>query len=194
MEKKRPIGLIVAVVVGVALGLLGLLGGCTSIASLMTQDSLVEMQAQLGRGDPALAAQAEVTRRMIEVQAGFRVWMFLGEGANFLVSALLLVGAGLLAALKRSGGRLLIVVAAVAILVDGYRTALGVYVSWRSTSVMAEAFAAHAPAGGAAVAGFTQGATTVGLIIAVLWFAAKLVAYAAQIWAARDAEAKGLLG
>lgn len=196
MNKQRPVLLIVAVVLAIALGGLGVIAGCMGVFSGALQGSMLEMQSQLAQGNPAMEAQLAPQRAMIEAQAAFQIPMLVGAFFNLIASLLLIVGAGLLAGLKRSGGMILIGAAVMCLLVDLYNGALGMYMQAQMQDAMQAAVAqmGQMPGQDPAMLGAAMNAgSTIGVVMAVVMIAIKMVVYAVDVWAARDASVQNLL-
>lgn len=196
MNKQRPVLLIVAVVLAIALGGLGVIAGCMGVFSGALQGSMMEMQQQLAQGNPAMQAQLEPQRAMFEAQAAFQIPMLVGAFFNVIASLLLIVGAALLAGLKRSGAMILIGAAVMCVLVDLYNGALGMYMQAQMQDAMQAAVAqmGQMPGQDPAILGAAMNAgSTIGVLMAVVMLAIKLVVYAVDVWAARDANVQNLL-
>ncbi|MFN7697818.1 MAG: hypothetical protein ACK6CU_28605 [Deltaproteobacteria bacterium] len=187
MNQQRPILVIVAVVLAISLGGLGLVTGCLGVFSAAVQSSVIEMQQGLAEGNPALQAQQQA---LLEAQAAYRIPMALGGLFNFVASLVLIVGAGLLAGLKRSGAMLLLGAAVLCALSDLYNTALATLAVIEATVAQIGQMPGQDPAvlGAAMSAG-----STIGVVMALFMLTLKLVVYALCVWAARDAKVQELL-
>ncbi len=196
MDKKRPVILIVAVVLGIILGGLGVLAGCMGVFSTAMQGSMMEMQEQMAQGNPALQAQLGPQRAIIEAQAAFQIPMMVGQFLNVIASLLLIVGAAMLGALKRSGAMLVIGAAVACLIVDLYNGALGLYMSVQMQAAIEASMAqmGSMPGQDPAVFGAIMNASsTIGIVMAVFMIVVKMVVYAIDIWAARDADVQASL-
>jgi len=196
MEKKRPTLLIVAVVLAIVLGVFGLIAGCMGVFSAAIQSSMMGLQEQLAASDPALQAQLGPQRAMLEAQAAYQMPMMIGAFLNVIASILLIVGASLLAALKKSGVMVYAAGAIFCALVDLVNGGLGIYMSVQMQDAMAEAMQgmAQGPGQDPAVMGAAmQAGGIVGIVFALFMIAVKLVVYALGLWAARDASAQDVL-
>jgi hypothetical protein len=196
MNQQRPILVIVAVVLAINLGGLGLVTGCLGVFSAAVQSSMVEMQQGLAEGNPALQAQLAPQQALLEAQAAYRIPMVLGGLFNLVASLVLIVGAGLLAGLKRSGAMLLVGAAVLCALADLYNTALALYVQVQTQAVIEATVAqiGQMPGQDPAVLGAAVSAgSTIGVVMALFMLTLKLVVYALCVWAARDAKVQELL-
>lgn len=193
MNQQRPILVIVAVVLAISLGGLGLVTGCLGVFSAAVQSSVIEMQQGLAEGNPALQAQQQA---LLEAQAAYRIPMVLGGLFNLVASLVLIVGAGLLAGLKRSGAMLLLGAAVLCALSDLYNTALTLYMQVQTLAVIEATVAqiGRMPGQDPAVLGAAVSASsTIGVVMALIMLTLRLVVYALCVWAARDAKVQELL-
>lgn len=191
MNKKRPISMVVGVVLAIALGLLGLLGGCLTLGSLFASQAVMAGAfGDVAAADPAFAAQMEMQQMLLDAQASFRPFQIIGELGNILSSLLLVIGAGLLVGRKRAGALLLMGASVLAALVDLYRTAIGVWVQLATREMTANILqvsgAASGQPGMEGMEGFMEGAMLFGLLLGIAWLLAKLAVYGAEIWIARS--------
>jgi hypothetical protein len=100
------------------------------------------------------------------------------------------VGAAMLAALKRLGAMILIGAAVMCALVDLFNTALGLYMQSAMQPALEASMAQMGQMPGqdpAMMGAVMQASTTIGLVMAILMLCVKLAVYAVDIWAARDA-------
>ena len=196
MDKKRPVIVIVAVVLGITVGAFGILGGCMGVFGQVMQSASVSALEQMAQGNPALQPQVEMQRAMLAVQEPFQVPMIVGQVFNLLASILLIVGAALLAALKRSAFMVLIAASISCVLVDLFNGALGMYMSVAMQPAIEAQVAQMAQMPGqdpAMLGAATSAGGTIGLVFGLFILVVKLVVYALEVWAARDANQAQLL-
>lgn len=196
MDKKRPVILIVAVVLGIILGALGVMGGCMGVFGTAMQGASMQLQEQLAAGNPAMQAQLGPQRAILEAQAAYQVPIMIGQFLNVIASLALITGAGMFAALKRSGAMLLAGAAVVCFLVDLFNGAFGIYMSYAMQGAMEAAVAqmGSVPGQDPAVFGAVmQSSMTIGIVMAVGLLMLKVVIYAVQIWSTRDATVQASL-
>lgn len=196
MNKERPTLLIVAVVLGIALGVLGVLGGCFGVFGAVMQGSLMDLQEQLAQSDPSLQGSLATQRAVAEAQAAFRVPTMILAVLNMLASAAIVVGAGLLAGLKRSGATVYLGAAVFGAIIDVCSAGFGAFVTYRTQAAMSAAVGQIAQVPGqdpAWMDAALQAGTIVGLLFALFWLVVKFAIYGVGIWAARDADQKNLL-
>ena len=190
MDKQRPVILIVAVVLGIILGALGVMGGCMGVFGAAVQGASMEIQEQLGQGDPRVEAQLAPQRAILEAQAAYQLPIMIGQFLNVIVSLALIAGAGMFAALKRSGATTLVIAAIACIFDDLFNGAFGIYMSYAMQGAMEAAMSEMANVPGqdpAVFAAVMQSSMTIGIVLAVGTLLVKLVVYAVEIWATRDA-------
>lgn len=196
MNQKRPVIVIVAVVLGIMLGALGAIGGCFGIFGQLLQGASMQFQEQMAQGNPALEAQLGPQRALIEAQAAFTIPLVIGQVLNVIASIALIVGAAMFASLKRAGATLLMVAAVACFFIDAFNAAAGVYMSYAMQDAIQAAMSQMAPTTGQDPAMFgalMQSSMTVGIVMAIGMLFVKGIAYGVEIWAVRDATAQNIL-
>ena len=192
MEAKRPTIVLVAVVILIILGALGVLGSCMVVTSMIGQSSLLAMNEQLLANSPGGAAQIEAQRAMMAVQAPLVVPQIIGQIFNLLGSVLLIVGAALLAKLQKSSPNALLGAAGVCILGDLINTVLGLYVGYASQSAVATMVQAT-PDTQQVMGAAMQATMVITVVWGIAWFLIKVGLYAFGIYTSRKPEVAQVL-
>lgn len=192
MEAKRPTILVVAVVILIILGGLGVMAGCLGIASVAGQGAISQMNEQLLAGAPGGAEQLEAQREMMAIQSGFTVPQIIGQLFNLLGSVLLIVGAAMLASLKKSAQNLLLAATGICVLGDLVNAALGLYIGYASQGALERMTAANPQA--EQVMGAMMNATMViSVIWAIVWLLIKIGIYGFGVYTSRKPEVAQVL-
>ena len=192
MEAKRPTIVLVAVVILIILGALGVLGSCMVVTSMIGQSSLLAMNEQLLANSPGGAAQIEAQRAMMAVQAPLVVPQIIGQIFNLLGSVLLIVGAALLAKLQKSSPNALLGAAGVCILGDLINTVLGLYVGYASQGAVATMVQAT-PDTQHVMGAAMQATMVITLVWGIAWFLIKVGLYSFGIYTSRKPEVAQVL-
>jgi hypothetical protein len=192
MEAKRPTIVIVAVVILIILGGFGVLGSCIGVASVAGQSSIMAMNEQLLAGAPGGAEQLEAQRELMAVQAGFTVPQIIGQLFNLLGSVILVVGAALLASLKKSAPNVLLGATGISVLADLVNAVLGLYIGYASQEAAARMVQSNPDA--EQMMGAIMNATMVMTVVwAILWLLIKFGIYGLGIYASRKPEVAQVL-
>lgn len=192
MEAKRPTIVLVAVVILIMLGALGVLASCMGVMSLVGQSALMDMNEQLLANSPGGAQQMEAQRAMMAIQAPFMVPQIIGQVLNLLGSVLLIVGAAMLAGLKKSAPNLLLGAVGMCILADLINTALGLYIGYASQGAM-ESMVQATPDAQQVMGAAMQATMVVTVIWQIVWFLIKVGIYGFGVFASRKPEVAQVL-
>ena len=187
MEAKRPTIVIVAVVILIMLGALGVLASCGGVVSLAGQGAIMAASEQALANSPSGAEQLEAQRQMMAIQAPFLVPKIIGQILNMLGSVLLIVGAALLASLKKSAPNVLLGAAAMCILGDLINAVLGLYIGYASQGAVETMVQAN-PDAQQMMGAMMQATMVITLIWAFAWFFIKLGIYVFGIYTSRKPE------
>lgn len=192
MEAKRPTIVLVAVVILIMLGALGTLASCMGVMSVVGQSALMDMNEQLLANSPGGAQQLEAQRAMMAIQAPFMVPQVIGQVLNLLGSVLLIVGAAMLASLKKSAPNLLLGAAGMCILADLINTVLGLYIGYASQGAV-ETMVQATPDAQQVMGAAMQATMVLTLIWGIAWFLIKVGIYVFGVYTSRKPEVAQVL-
>lgn len=178
MSSERP-GILTAIaIIGIVLGSLGLVGALLGAAGTVVQD-LTSLEA----AGQAQQAQLEIAKQMNEIAREYRVPTVVAAVANFVVSALLIVGGALLLGRKPVARGLMTVAVVAAIVVDGFSAALGIYIQIEVAPLSQEMMRSLAadtnmpPGADAAMDSVLSAMAWVGWAMAAFWLLCKVAYY-----------------
>lgn len=187
MEAKRPTVLVVVVVILIVLGALGVVGGCLGTFAVAFQSAMTGMSDELLRNTPGGAEQLRAQQELQAIQAPFMVPQLIGQLLNLVGSVVLIVGAALLAGLKKSAQNVLIGAAGICILADFIVAALGLYIGYLSQG--AAAAMAQANPQTEQMMGAIMNATMVLTVVwTIFWLLMKMGIYGFGVHASRRPE------
>jgi len=187
MEAKRPTIVVVAVVILIMLGALGAIASCLGVVSVAGQGAIMAATEQAVANAPGGAEQLEAQRQMMAIQAPFVVPQIIGQLLNLLGSVLLIVGAAMLASLKKSAPNLLLGAAGVCILGDLINAVLGLYIGYASQGAVETMVEAN-PDAQQMMGAMMQATMVLTVIWAIAWFLIKVGIYGFGIYASRKPE------
>lgn len=192
MEAKRPTIVLVAVVILIMLGALGVLGGCMGVASVAGQGAIMAATEQTFANAPGGAQQLEAQRAMMAIQEPFMVPQIIGQLLNLLGSVLLIVGAAMLAGLKKSAPNLLLGATGACILADLINTVLGLYIGYASQAAV-ESMVAATPDAQQVMGAAMQATMVLTVVWGIAWFLIKVGIYVFGVYASRRPEVAQVL-
>ncbi len=204
MDRKRPGGVLVLVVVGMLLGALGTCGGLFSVVGQLAQDQMQDFSRQMaevssGGNDALVEQQLEMQRAIEELTASWRPVLIAQQLLNLLASAALFAGCVLLLRWSPSAITVFVAAAIASIVVDLAGGAIQVWVQQATSQVMQDYMANVAasdpnmpPGAERTMSAAMSAGAGVGMCFGVLWTVVKLAFYAGGIVYLRKADVRAL--
>lgn len=204
MDRKRPGGVLVILVVGFLLGGLGTCGGAFSIFSQIAQDQMQEFSREMAAvssagNDAIYEQQMQLQERVEELTASWRPALIVQQILNLLASAALFAGCILLVRWSPSGPTVFLAAALASIVIDTTGSVMALWIQHATSALMQDYMAGitaadpNMPAGMERTMGAAMSAGAgVGICFGVGWLVAKLAFYVGGVVYLRKPEVRAL--
>lgn len=178
MDRKRPGGLLAIAIIGIGLGVLGGCLGVYSVVMTTASGAVAALQEQAAEMQPDEAQremQRELNRRVLEIQARYRVRIIAHQGLNLLTSLLLLIGAIAVVRWKKSAPAL-ITAAAIANGIVDLGGSVVTFIMQRETNAVMTEVMTDLPSGPPGMERTMEGVLGASAAMSVCWLAVVLLA------------------